>query len=420
MHHTRINDNRTAALDQVAHIVLTCAFIVGRQKAATEVSFTAFLTEGFERREIKIELDILPPSELGITLQSIEDILQASTAPSLELDKSHDTQGAEEEPVIIITRHDGYWDLATDLQDSHDGDFSDTFGHIHSQVDSNPENATISQFRMTRQNDVQWLLEGSHDIPPPLTTTAVETFGHVVKQDPDKVAVEAWDGNWTYAELDEQSTRLAATLMQGGVQPGTIVPLFFRFSKWVPVTLVAVWKAGAAWVFLDADHPLPRLQALVKRVRASVIVTQTDWQAQLHGLKLQTVLADETHRPKHLSGSDQYAHLALPQNPAYLIFTSGSTGEPKAVSSTHIALCSGVLHQAQYLGFSRNTRTLQNCPLIFAARRANRGSCRMRDPLPKQPHYSCFFFGSGPRPQGFSIRPQGSDRRRATFWLYRQ
>ncbi|KAM0718450.1 hypothetical protein Q7P37_005520 [Cladosporium fusiforme] len=364
MQHTKVEDDRSPAPDHVALIILTCALMIGRQKASTEASFTAIVNHGSDEKAIEVELEISSDSEIGSLVQIVLEQINSSRLDTLAT--GHDVEKRHE---IKITICEGQWELSANLPNSHSGDFNGTFNHIFSQLASLPRSATISKLSMVRKTDIDWLLEhSSHNIDPPIATTGVAMFQDLARRHPDKLAVDAWDGSLTYAELDEQSTRLASGLTHNGVRPSSIVPLFFRFSKWVPISLLAVWKTGASWVFLDPSQPMNRLQALFERVQATVVITQTSFHAQLLELGVKVLSADEmiTHKDAECSEHDEPTNLAEPHGKAYLIFTSGSTGEPKAVVLTHRALCSGVVHQAQKLGFSEEARTLQNCPLIFA------------------------------------------------------
>lgn len=72
----------------------------------------------------------------------------------------------------------------------------------------------------------------------------------------------AWDGELTYGQLDQCATLLEGHLVSSGfgVGPGAIVPLYFEKSMWVPVAIIAVMKAGAAFVALDPTLPQHRLK----------------------------------------------------------------------------------------------------------------------------------------------------------------
>lgn len=71
---------------------------------------------------------------------------------------------------------------------------------------------------------------------------------------PEAPAVCAWDGGFTYGELDRLSSNLAAHLAWHGVCPDSLVPLYFEKSRWTTVAILAVLKAGGAFILLDLNH----------------------------------------------------------------------------------------------------------------------------------------------------------------------
>ena len=93
---------------------------------------------------------------------------------------------------------------------------------------------------------------------------------------PDAVAIHAWDGNFTYSELDEIVTRLAHHLRHLGVGLEVLVPICFGKLAWAIVAMLAVLQAGGAFVPLDPSHPLGRLQNIISRVGARLLLISSD------------------------------------------------------------------------------------------------------------------------------------------------
>ncbi|KAK5988142.1 Nonribosomal peptide synthetase dtxS1 [Cladobotryum mycophilum] len=180
---------------------------------------------------------------------------------------------------------------------------------------------------------------------------------------PDRPAVCSWDGNLTYHELDELSTRLAAQLVLQGVGPEVVVPLCFEKSVWTIVAVLGVLKSGGAFVLLDSNLPDARLQRICHQVQATVAVTSPSNQQRLPILSA-IVLSRESLEamPLHMP-SKQSA--VTPSNAAYVIFTSGSTGEPKGCVIEHRSYCSVATH-GRTMHMSQETRTLQFGSYSFA------------------------------------------------------
>ncbi|KAK1837560.1 peptide synthetase (AMP-binding enzyme), partial [Colletotrichum chrysophilum] len=151
----------------------------------------------------------------------------------------------------------------------------------------------------------------------------------------DAPAVCAWDGQLTYGELSDLSSRLACLLVELGVGPETSVPLCFEKSMWTTVAMLGVLKAGGAFVPLDPSHPPARLRHICQSVKARLVLANTAGHAVAAALGPQVVCVDRrvptSSRPSPVELLSQ-PNRPEPGNSAYVIFTSGSTGEPKGVT----------------------------------------------------------------------------------------
>lgn len=361
-----------AKSDQGSHgtttrILLTCALIRSRQHMTADVAFTARVKNAADSRLRSIGLIIDERDTFGDLISHI-DGLGAHHPNITSGDGEVDGEG-EGDQDITLTVEGSCWTVQGEFPVSHGTCFEQTFQHVYRQVcEASPERPS-SQIEVIRHDDVEWLIRNAvKEVPPPKDLDGARLFQQCMTEWREDVAVEAWDGTLTYAELDQTSTRLAGVLMTHGVLPGTILPLLFQFSKWTVISVLATWKAGAAFVFIDPTHPTKRIQNLVQQVQATIVLAQQKWPNVELDAKVRILLLDEMEA--NLDEAQHVDGLSLPmvdsQSPAYLIFTSGSTGQPKAALHTHFAFCSGALAQADLLGFSRGTRTMENAPLIFA------------------------------------------------------
>ncbi|KAF1347597.1 hypothetical protein BDV97DRAFT_355553 [Delphinella strobiligena] len=182
---------------------------------------------------------------------------------------------------------------------------------------------------------------------------AVETCVHDIivsvahKQKPETLAIDAWDGRLTYQQLDQLSERLSQQLVAHGVGPNTIVPLCFEKSKWMPVAMLAVMRAGGASVAIDMSLPRARLQAILAEVKPEVVLTSPTNSALCSSLsKIPTLVVNQDllysipgDRPSSPSPS------VKPSDLLYVVFTSGSTGTPKGAMITHSNFASALRYQ---------------------------------------------------------------------------
>jgi amino acid adenylation domain-containing protein/non-ribosomal peptide synthase protein (TIGR01720 family) len=178
---------------------------------------------------------------------------------------------------------------------------------------------------------------------------------------PQAQAIRAWDGDFSYEEMNSLANRLAGHLADFGVGPETLVPVCFDKSAWTTISMLAVLKAGGGVVPLDATHPASALESKVADTGARVVVA-SETRAMLFetmvphvvavGRELLTQLPTEADKDNLQSG-------AGPENPAFVMFTSGSTGKPKGVVLCHQALASSALAHGSALGLGPHTRFLQ-------------------------------------------------------------
>ncbi|KAK4157425.1 non-ribosomal peptide synthetase [Chaetomidium leptoderma] len=201
----------------------------------------------------------------------------------------------------------------------------------------------------------------------PVERCVHDVIADQVLERPDAEAVCAWDGSLTYRELDAVTGRLAARLVALGVGREVLVPLCFEKSKWTPIAMLAVLRAGGAFVPLDPSHPVERLRGLCDSVGAQLLLCSGHLVQTLAGV-VETVLPVDDST---ITDSDGINAVSLPvtsgTNAAYVIFTSGSTGKPKGTVIEHRAFCSSARAHAPALRIDGTCRVLQFAAHTFDA-----------------------------------------------------
>ncbi|WP_225728603.1 non-ribosomal peptide synthase/polyketide synthase [Nocardia sp. JCM 34519.1] len=161
-------------------------------------------------------------------------------------------------------------------------------------------------------------------------TTVVGQFLAQVGAHPDAIAIICGDAESTYRELDIQSDRLARTLISHGVHVDSVVAVALPRSAELIVALLAVLKAGGAYLPIDPAYPSDRLAFILGDADPVVVLTDRATAKLLPHNAIPHLYPDTVDGP----GLDR-AVAVRPQNLAYLIYTSGSTGVPKGVAVTH-------------------------------------------------------------------------------------
>ncbi|WP_431877568.1 amino acid adenylation domain-containing protein [Amycolatopsis sacchari] len=177
--------------------------------------------------------------------------------------------------------------------------------------------------------------------PAPVpSTTLPELFAEQVARTPDATAVVFEGSSLTYAELDARATELARRLAAAGVGSDRIVGIRQDRSLELVVSLLAVLKAGGAYLPLDPDYPAERLDFMISDAQPVVVL------------------------PASLEGSAE-PRPAGPDNAAYVIYTSGSTGRPKGVVITHRAIVNRLLWMQHEYQLAAEDAVLQKTPSSF-------------------------------------------------------
>ncbi|XVQ87758.1 amino acid adenylation domain-containing protein [Microbispora siamensis] len=211
--------------------------------------------------------------------------------------------------------------------------------------------------------------------PPRLTTAAEEARLLEIGRGPDVVAepyvpelvasaVRAHRdscavGDLTYGELDARAGELAALLQARGVGPGDVVGVLLGMTPDAIAALLAVWRAGAAYLPLDPAHPGERLAFMLDDSGAALVLTSSDLAGPLPpGVPVaytSQAVAGSAPAPVPLTGDAA----------AYVIYTSGSTGTPKGVVVEHRNLAARVSWMVREYGLGPRDVVVQFASLGF-------------------------------------------------------
>lgn len=195
---------------------------------------------------------------------------------------------------------------------------------------------------------------------------------------PDACAVSCGDLRWSYRQLNERANRLARALIARGTGPEELVGVALPSGPLLVLALLAISKAGAAYLPLDPAYPAERIEYIVGDARPALLLTDA------HGATAQPwttpiLVLDEQRTGRDTdadadAGADasnlsdaQRSHPLTPAHPAYVIYTSGSTGTPKGVAVTHAGLAGLAGAQIEAFGVRPDSRVLQFASPSFDA-----------------------------------------------------
>ncbi|GIJ87025.1 nonribosomal peptide synthase [Aspergillus pseudoviridinutans] len=236
------------------------------------------------------------------------------------------------------------------------------FEHILRQTcDIELRQKTLCDIDLMSPDDMSKIWNWNFQVPETIDNCVHDIIHSMAQEQPEALAIEAWDGKMTYQELDTKSTILAEHMLQQfGQCIGKIVPLCFAKSMWVPVAALAVMKAGGACLLLDTAQPNGRLQAILEQIKPEMMICSVTEHCRAIALGGTNILTLGETQMSDICSTHRAPEIALPKVPAssllYLTFTSGSTGAPKGVRISHANFASALHHQKGRIGYDRNSR----------------------------------------------------------------
>jgi non-ribosomal peptide synthetase-like protein len=182
---------------------------------------------------------------------------------------------------------------------------------------------------------------------------------------PDKPALTCGERTLTYGELDRLATLAGARLTAAGVRPGQIIGLWLPRGIDLLVMQAAIAKAGAAWLPVDEDTPVERLQVCMEDAHSPAVVSCNQMRERLAGVTQRVFMAEQLLAPA-LDGEALPARgYVSPDSPAYVIYTSGSTGKPKGILITQRSICHFLRSENEVLGIGPDDRVYQGFSVAF-------------------------------------------------------
>ena len=170
------------------------------------------------------------------------------------------------------------------------------------------------------------------------TQTIVSLFRRQAKETPDALAVVYTDRQYTYAQVDDMSDRIAAEIAARGLAAGDVVSVLIPRCEWMAIASLGVLKAGCAYQPLDPSYPKERLNFMMQDANARLLIADAT---------LRPIVDEYKGEVMYTSDLGQCAAGTVPDGPSpdslfILLYTSGSTGVPKGCRLVHanlVAFC---------------------------------------------------------------------------------
>ncbi|MEV8019152.1 amino acid adenylation domain-containing protein [Streptomyces sp. NPDC086554] len=222
--------------------------------------------------------------------------------------------------------------------------------------------APLAEHTIARRSELALVVEEFNSTARPVPpTTLIGPIEAQTVRTPDATALVFGDQELTYAELNARANRLAHHLIEIGVRPGALAAVAVPRSLDLVVTLLAVLKAGGAYLPLDPDYPADRLAYMLGDADPACVIADRADRVPASGVPL--VALDRLDTTPY--GSYDPPRALTPHHPAYVIYTSGSTGRPKGVVVPHSAIDNRLRWMQHEYELAPGDRVLQKTPSGF-------------------------------------------------------
>ncbi len=182
---------------------------------------------------------------------------------------------------------------------------------------------------------------------------------------PDAAALLCGGRHMSYGELDRASNRLAHCLLSQGIRPGSRVGVYLERSCDLVIALMAILKAGSAYIPLDPTYPMERIAHILENARPAALLTRSMLRRNLPDGPIGLMILETDALAIDAFPADSLAAMPAPGDVAYLIYTSGSTGMPKGVQVQHHSLANLLWAMLQYPGLAAADTLLSVTTISF-------------------------------------------------------
>ncbi|OIN83718.1 non-ribosomal peptide synthetase [Francisella sp. TX07-6608] len=223
--------------------------------------------------------------------------------------------------------------------------FINHYKNILKQVVSCYDSKNISQYELLDESEYNQIIYKWNQTQRafPKDKTVHQLFEEQVAKTPDNIAVVFEGKQLTYKELNQRSNQLARyitakykSITNKDLQPDTLIALYLDKSLEMIISILAVLKAGAAYVPISPEFPTDRTKYILDDTNASILLSQAHLTDKLNQVtqNIEIIATDDSQEFQNYD-KHNLSNNVKPNNLAYVIYTSGTTGKPKGVMIEH-------------------------------------------------------------------------------------
>ena len=197
----------------------------------------------------------------------------------------------------------------------------------------------------------------------------LEYFSNQVDINPEKIALKFNNIEMTYREIDIKTNQMANFLLKvGALEQDDFVVLILDRSHDVVLSILATWKAGAAYIPIDPEYPSARIESILLDSKPKIVVFNNESKRSVFGNLGETtkhIVIDDFLEKSELESEIKTNVFINSSSLSYVIYTSGSTGKPKGAMVEHIGMLNHLLAKTNDLDINSDSIVSQNSSICF-------------------------------------------------------
>lgn len=319
---------REVTLDAYAHQDLPFEMLVEKLQPERDLSRNPLYEVMFALQNTRVSVQEVS----GLTLRTLE--FDSGTA---QLDIFLSMSESQEGLTGCLEYNTDIFDSTTITQ------FINNFQTLLENIVANPEQLICELSLLTASKQEQLIFKFNETLADyPQDASLHQLFEQQVQLTPDSLALISESEELTYRQLNHRVNQLAHYLQKHGVTKEILVAICLERSVDMVVGILAVLKAGGAYIPLDPNYPVERLSFMLSDSQASLLITKQEILEKLSLSSAKTVCLDIHFDQIAQESQENPISTSKADNLAYIIYTSGSTGTPKGVLGTHRGTVNGL------------------------------------------------------------------------------
>ena len=229
------------------------------------------------------------------------------------------------------------------------------------------QDSIVEDIKVLNNKEIQYLLHDINDtdMDYPKNLCYHDMFENYVKINPNHLAIIQGNKQITYRELDLYVNKLANRLVRMGVGPDVLVGVCIERSIEMIIGMLAVVKAGGAFIAIDSEYPKERINMMLEEAQAFLLITQSNLLEEKSTSNEKIIYIDREWSEIEKENDSKPNVNVTPDNLVYVIFTSGSSGKPKGVLMNHEAVVSHTVDMQRCYELETHDRVLQFSSISF-------------------------------------------------------